>query len=171
MSVRTLATTIVLMTCLAANAAGQAPLRVQRFGTSDRLPARVVAVAPSAQGSTTGMVAAGLGAGLVGFVVAGYIGARIADDPNSYEDLDALGGAIVGGTIGESLLLPVGVHLADHRKGSVLPAMLASLVIGVAGVSLAIASQDAAPLPGVILVLTPVSQLISAIAIERRTAR
>lgn len=168
---RALASTLVLITCLAANAAGQAPLRVQRFVTSDRMAARVVAAAPPSPGSTTGMIAAGLGAGLVGFVVVGYIGARIADDPNNYEDLDALGGAIVGGTIGESMLLPFGVHLADHRRGRVLPAVLASLGIGVAGVSLAIATQDAAPLPVVILVLTPISQLISSIAIERATAR
>ncbi len=116
------------------------------------------------------MVAAGLGGGVVGFVVGGYIGARLSDDPNNYEDLDALAGGLAGGTIGESLLLPVAVHLTNHRRGKVLPAMLASTALGVGGVWLAIATQDSAPLPGIILSLTPIAQLISSITIERRTA-
>jgi hypothetical protein len=161
---------VTLIMCLAGNATGQAPFRERRFA-----PARVSFAIPdtsmiphapqTSSASTLGMVGAGLGAGLVGFVVGGYIGARITDSENS--DLDALSGGITGGTIGESLFLPLGVHLANHSRGRLLPAMLASLGIGAAGVSLAIATQDAAPLPGVILVLTPVAQLITSIAIER----
>lgn len=117
------------------------------------------------------LVVGGVVGGVAGFFLFGYAGAMIADDPDSNEGFEELAGFVVGATIGESIGLPVGVHLANRREGKVLPAMLVSLGIGAAGVALALAADGSGALPAVILGVTPVAQLVSSIHIERTTAR
>lgn len=159
---RKLVLVILLMTALPAPAHAQAPLHSVRFSH---------AAVQSTRGSVPVMGIAGLAAGGIGMFVGGYTGARITDDRDNYDDVDFLPGLIWGATIGESLMLPVGVHLANRRQGKLLPAMLASAAIGLGGVTLAIAAQDRTPVPGIILGLTPFAQLATSIAIERATAR
>jgi hypothetical protein len=154
----------VFLITLPAFANAQAPLRVDRFPRSQP-------VMQSQSASTPAMVAGGLAGAAIGFVVFGYIGALITDDPDSSEDLGAIAGGIIGGSIGESVLLPTGVHLVNHRRGKLVPSILASSAIGGAGLLLAIATEDQAPVPGIILGLTPIAQVISSILIEKATSR
>lgn len=121
-------------------------------------------------GSDAKMAAYGLLTGAAGFLVGGLVGAALSgerEDADSW--VDALEGAVIGSTIGESLMLPVGVHLANDRQGDLLWSMPASLAIGVAGAAFARNfSSKKKSLP--ILILTPVAQIVASIAIERNTA-
>ena len=141
----------------------QTPLRVERFPAATPQKTRIASV-PS-------MAAGGLVGGAIGLIVFGYLGAVIADDPDSSEDLDALGGFVLGGALGEATMLPLGVHLVNRRQGNYAASMLASVGIVVAGLGLAFLTEDQAPLPGIILAAIPVAQLTSSIVIERRTSR
>lgn len=150
---------------MASTAHAQGLLRTERFSTP-------LVMQQSENGSIPKMAAIGLLGGGIGLVVGGLGGTVITDDrsSDSSDDLSFLSGMVVGGTIGESLMLPLGVHLGNKRRGQLMPAMLASLAIGAGGVVLAIATEDQAPLPGVILALTPIAQLVTSIAIERSTS-
>lgn len=121
-------------------------------------------------GSDAKMAAYGLLTGAAGFLVGGLVGAALSgerEDADSW--VDALEGAVIGSTIGESLMLPVGVHLANDRQGDLLWSMPASLAIGVAGAAFARNfSSKKKSLP--ILILTPVAQIVASIAIERNTS-
>jgi hypothetical protein len=118
------------------------------------------------QDPAAGLVAAGLLAGTVGFFGGGFVGAAI-DQASSdvYEEWDGLYGFIIGAPIGESLLLPVGVHLANGRRGNLPFALLASIGIAGTGIALAAAAEDAK-----ILVAIPIAQLLACTAIERSTS-
>ncbi len=118
-------------------------------------------------GSAEGCMAAGLLAGTIGFFGGGLVGAKI-DQASSggYEELDGLYGFVVGAPIGESLLLPVGVHLANGRRGNLPLAVLASVGIAGTGIAMAASAGDAK-----ILVAIPIAQLLACTAIERATSR
>jgi len=123
--------------------------------------------------STGRMVAFGLAGGAVGVLAGGllggvigggsYFGGRECPDEEWVCDIR---GAFIGATIGESLLLPLGVHLGDRRQGSWPPAALASSAIGALGAFLAYENQDRAAW---IVTLTPIAQLAASIAIEGST--
>jgi hypothetical protein len=70
--------------------------------------------------------------------------------------------------LGESLLLPLGVHLANGLQGNYGHAALASLGLTVGGIGLSAVAGEAGAIP---LLLTPVAQLATAIAIERKGTR
>jgi hypothetical protein len=117
----------------------------------------------SPQGSIAGPVAAGLLAGTIGLFGGGILGAEIDKaSSDGYEEFDGLMGFVIGAPIGESLLMPVGVHLANGRRGNLPGAMLASMAIAGTGIAIAAATQD-----GKVLVAIPVAQLLACIAIER----
>jgi hypothetical protein len=121
-------------------------------------------------GSNSKMAAYGLLTGAAGFLIGGLVGAALigdADDADSW--VDALQGAVVGGTVGESLMLPIGVHLANGRRGDLLLSMPASLAIGAGGAWVGRRLERTGRIWPV-LILTPVAQLAAAIAIERNTA-
>jgi hypothetical protein len=134
---------------------------------------RFVTAAVQAPASTGRMVAFGLAGGAVGVLAGGLLGGVIGggsffggrDCPNE-EWVCAIRGAFIGAVIGESLLLPLGVHLADHRQGSWPLAALASSAIGGLGAVLAYENQDSAVW---IVSLTPIAQLASSIAIQGST--
>ena len=67
---------------------------------------------------------------------------------------------------GESLGVPVAVHLANGRRGRSGGAILTSLAIGAGGLGAAILCDEPA-----LLLAIPVGQIASAVAIERSTAR
>jgi hypothetical protein len=158
---RCFAAVCLLVASAASVAHAQSPYRVNRFAAQQERTASVPA-----------MAAGGLVGGALGLVVFGYMGALIADNQaDSGEDLAALGGFVVGGTIGEALMVPLGVHLVNRRRGNYGTAALVSLGIAAGGVALALATEDQAPLPGVILVAIPIAQIASSIAIERSTSR
>src|SRR5688572_20486113 len=121
---------------------------------------------------TANMIAGGLVGGALGLLVFGYAGALIADNQaDTGEDLAALGGFVVGASIGEALMMPLGVHLVNHRRGNYGTAALVSVAIAAGGLALAFATEDQSPLPGIILVAIPIAQIATSVAIERSTSR
>lgn len=123
---------------------------------------------PGAAGSRDGaMVLGGLAGGVVGFFAGGYAGAMAGggnrvcgDDPCGLEE------AIWGAAAGVSTFIPLGVHLANGRRGSYGAELAASLVVGVVGLGLAYNSNTGVP-----LLLVPVGQIVTSMLIERAAAR
>ncbi len=117
--------------------------------------------------STVGMVAAGLGGGTVGFFAGGLIGYELGggslicgDDSCGLEE------AAYGAIAGESVLLPLGVHLANRRRGNYGLSLLASAALGGLGILAVNATNDGTP-----LIVVPVAQLVTSVLIERATSR
>lgn len=111
------------------------------------------------------LAAAGLLGGAVGAVGGGYLGALMASDQD--EDLDEVAAALAGAAVGEALLLPLGVHLADGRRGGYWSAALVSAGLAGAGVAAMAASGWNPPVVPIVLVVVPVAQVGLSIAIER----
>jgi hypothetical protein len=105
----------------------------------------------------------GVLAGTAGVFGGAWIGNELTKD--ACEDC-FLEGLVYGGVAGGSALLPLGVHLANGRRGNYGASLLSSLGIGAAGLAVAFASNE-----GAVMLAVPVLQLVSSIAIERATAR
>ena len=117
-------------------------------------------------GSIPGQVAGGLLGGAVGFVGGAFIGAAIGGGNTICgDDSCGLEEAAYGAVIGEATLLPLGVHLANHRRGNYGLSLLASAAVAGAGLLAVDAANDGWP-----LIAIPVGQLISSILIERATS-
>ena len=104
--------------------------------------------------------AAGGAAGMFGGLL---VGASIDND--EYHD-DISPGMVYGFLAGEMILLPVGVHLGNGRKGSFLADLAVSAVIGSSVVLMTSASNDETP-----LLIGALAQYASVVAVERATAR
>ncbi|MGH7455675.1 MAG: hypothetical protein ACRENG_30245, partial [bacterium] len=118
-------------------------------------------------GPGTDPIAAGLMAGTIGFFGGALVGYEIDKITSNYEgEWDGINGLIIGAPIGESLLLPVGVHQANGRRGNLPLAVLASIGIAGTGIALAASADNAK-----ILVAIPIAQLLACSAIERSTSR
>lgn len=104
-------------------------------------------------------------AGVLGAVAGLTIGA-VALRSHSCGELDCWVPAFYAAMAGESLGVPVAVHLANGRRGRSGGAILASLAIGAGGLGAAILCDEPA-----LLLAIPVGQIASAVAIERSTAR
>lgn len=106
-------------------------------------------------------------AGAIGFFAGGFVGAEIdRAGSNGYEEWDGLYGFVVGAPIGEALLLPVGVHLANNRRGNLPLSLLASIGIAGAGIFVAVAAEE----PYALLTI-PILQLTACTAIEQSTSQ
>lgn len=131
--------------------AGAAPAAGVTRSERDRSTARLVA---------GGLLGGGLGLG-AGALLGGLVGGgdRICgDDPCGLDE------AIFGAIGGEVLLLPLGVHLANGRRGKYLPSLVVSAAI--AGVGIALSGNGD---HGEVMVAVPIAQLVSSILIERGT--
>jgi hypothetical protein len=127
-------------------------------------PATESAFSPGHSRSPVLLALGGLGAATVGTFAGAVLGARLT---TRYPCEDCgLEGLVYGGVAGGSALLPLGVHLANGRRGNYGASLAASLGIGAAGLAVAVASRE-----GAVMLTVPVLQLVSAIAIERATAR
>ena len=102
--------------------------------------------------------AAGAVAGMYG---GAFLGASLEEPAH-----DITPGMVYGFLAGEMLLLPVGVHLANGRKGSFLADLAVSVVIGTSAVFATSAMDDGTP-----LVLGALAQYADVIAVERATAK
>lgn len=118
---------------------------------------------------TINLVAGGLTGGVVGFFGFGIAGALIASglSDNQGDGYEALGGFAIGALVGESVLLPLGVHLTNRRQGDYGVSLLASAGIAALGLGLTGALQD---MGIVFLPAIPLAQLVTSISLERRTA-
>ena len=131
--------------------------------TTESRHSRVTSLqAPTHARASGWLLLGGVVGGAVGLVGGGLIGAAI-ESRDCEGDFCGLGGFIVGGMLGESVLLPLGVHLANDRRGDFGKAALISAGIAAAGI-LIISQTD----QGIVLYAIPVAQLITSIRIERR---
>ncbi|HEX2091714.1 MAG TPA: hypothetical protein VHG28_04895 [Longimicrobiaceae bacterium] len=112
----------------------------------------------------------GVVGGTVGVFVGAVAGMYTACAPRPDEEGCFLRGLMPGVVAGESLLLPVGVHLVNGRRGSFGLSLLASAGLGAAGWGLLEATHYNEPAAPVIVTVVPLAQLAAAIAIERHTA-
>ena len=110
--------------------------------------------------SIAAMFVAGTMLGAVGLFGGGTLGYNLENCRNSGDDFCGLGGAIIGGLIGESITLPVGAHWAGGR-GSLGSEIGASLGITLLGIAATYATQGPA------ILLVPPVQLITTIVMER----
>jgi hypothetical protein len=165
---------VVLFALLAAASSIVAPsLAAQRlehraFPTFDarRAPstpaARSIPTTPrTPEPNTGGMVLGGLLLGAGGL----FAGALLGDRFQRYPCEDCIEGAFYGALVGESLAIPLGVHLGDRRQGNAGTALAASLAIGALGLGAAAATDEWR-----LLLAIPVAQLASSMVIERHTA-
>ena len=127
---------------------------------------RAADMAPSGGNRSTprlvlgGVLGGGVGLGL-GALVGGALG---GGDTLCGDDPCGLAEAIFGAIGGEVTLLPLGVHLANGRRGNYLLSLLASAGVAAGGLALAGGGDR-----GEVLVAVPVLQLVSSILIERGT--
>jgi hypothetical protein len=150
-----------------------APLAAQRIqpspfpGLEIGLAHRVDRTPPTGTRVPTDAVDAGkmIGGGLL-FGVGGLIGgALIGRQFEGSPCEDCILGGFFGALAGESLAIPLGVHLGNSSRGDVGPALAASLGIAAAGLGAAALSRE-----GGVLLAIPVLQIAASIAIERHTA-
>jgi hypothetical protein len=147
---------------LATEANAQGPRRSAHFDLpAPRLQPLVQQTAPVGN-----MMFGGLVGGAIGFFAFGFAGALIADSQadEGGDGFEALGGFVIGAVIGESLMLPLGVHVANKRRGDYALELLASAAIAGAGVGLTAAMED---MGIVFLPAIPIAQMAASIAIER----
>jgi hypothetical protein len=157
-------TTLLLLLLLALPVGLRAQrLAPNRFPSVDDAPGEPVSNASNrVAGTHPGLlVLSGVLGGAAGLVGGAFAGARITRD--DCDDCGLVGG-VYGGIAGWSTGIPLGVHLANGRRGKLLPSLLASLAIGGAGLGAALAANKAE-----LLIPVPVAQLITSILIERST--
>jgi hypothetical protein len=118
--------------------------------------------------STPALAAGGLIGGAVGALGGFYVGAILGSDDDD-DDLDFLGTGVAVGTIGEGLLLPLGVHIANGSRGSYRTSGLVSLGLAAGGLLALEAAHYDPPAAPIILIAVPIAQLAASIAIERAT--
>lgn len=126
-------------------------------------PAQGVATrTPAGQRSVPVLVASSLAFGAIGLYGGALIGDKVA---SGCEGEDCSWPALFSGAgIGMSALIPLGVHLANNRKGNYPFELLASGVICAAGAALGFSGS-----PGALLAIPP-AQILTSILIERKTA-
>ena len=108
------------------------------------------------------LVLAGTGGMIAGAFGGGLIGAEIDGDGG----LDAAEGAIIGGLMGASLLIPTAVHLANGGRGNLQRSIVTAALVGGAVFGLGWAAES-----GEIVLAAPLAQLITSLVIERDTGR
>ncbi len=111
----------------------------------------------------------GVAGGAVGFFGGGLIGytAETGLTGCAGDEWCGFGGILLGAAVGEVVMLPMGVHLANRSRGSYAPSLGTSVAVGLAGLAVASQAGEAA---GVVVAAVPVAQLLAAIAVERGTA-
>lgn len=123
---------------------------------------------------TMRLVTGGVLGGAAGLAVGGLAGAMVGSntclDEGNPDSCRGAEGMFIGGLAGETLSIPLGVHLANGRAGRLLPSMLASAAITAAGAAAVAATESDGVLVGA-AVAVPVLQLATSVLIERATTR
>ncbi len=114
--------------------------------------------------SVTLLAVGGLVGGAAGFFGGALAGSRIEESTGCGFGLEDCGlfGGFLGAFVGETLLLPLGVHIANGGRGNLAESYLAAVLIAGAGLGLSAASDRVEP-----MLLVPVAQLVTSILIER----
>lgn len=122
--------------------------------------------AQSETGNEPELIVGGLLSGAAGMFMGGYAGASLMCDRPNRDEWCGLIGFVWGGAVGESLMLPLGVHLTNGRRGNLALSTAASAGIAALGILAVYATGDARP-----LLVVPLVQLAATITIEHATAR
>lgn len=111
------------------------------------------------------MAVAGLAGGAIGFLGGALIGSQLGLEYGEGEFSD-VEGVLLTGMFGESILLPLGVHIANQRRGKYMRNALVSASVAAAGLLMTEATGEP-----VFLFAVPIVQLGAAIRIEAGTRR
>lgn len=155
---------ITLVLCARAASAQMLPAAFPSVGAPGPLPPQT---APATHRPSVGRpILGGLLGGSVGFWSGLFIAGNIAEENCDNEDINCLLTSILAGAaIGESVLMPVGIHLGNGRRGNLPLGLLASA--GIAGLGIAATAATAEP---AFLVSAAVGQLVVGVWVERRTS-
>ncbi len=110
----------------------------------------------------------GLVGGALGFFAGGFSGVAVCGCSSGGGEYDALEAFFLGAAVGTAVTIPLGVHLSNHLEGSYLTALAVSIGISAVALAAAFALDDETAFPALVLMI-PVSQIISSVLIERRT--
>jgi hypothetical protein len=125
------------------------------------LPERPI-LSPHRQPGLFPPIAGGILGGTVGLFAGGVIGSAISDEQtDTIEE-----GGLWGLAIGETLLLPIGVHVGNKSQGNLLADIAVSTGVGAATIALGVMSND-----GEGFLVGTIAQFIAVVATERATAK
>ena len=110
--------------------------------------------------------AEGFALGTAGFFGGVWIGAEI--NRNCTGEFCELGGAAIGGMVGETLGLAIGAHLGNRHRGNIGLDLLTSAGVAAGGIAIAVGNDNNA---GGILLVTAVVQLAATVVVERGVGR
>lgn len=133
------------------------------------VPVRQIQQAASIPGPSTAvpMFVGGAIGGAIGLFGGGLVGFELAGGSDTCgDDPCGFAGMIVGAAIGEIIMLPLGVHVGNGKRGSYGAAFAASTAVGVGGLLL-LANVDL----GEAAVVVPVGQIVAAMFAEKAAAR
>jgi hypothetical protein len=111
----------------------------------------------------------GLGAVIgaaVGVVAVGVIGYHLDRATECDDDFCGIDGILVGGSLGSTTLAPLGAHLANDRRGRLVPSLLAAAA-GTGAVWLVAAASDDEE----IILAVPFVNILTSVIVERATSR
>lgn len=118
------------------------------------------------------LIAGGVLGGAAGLATGGVIGVAIGanhcTDEGNPDSCHAPQGLVYGAVAGQTLSIPLGVHIANSRQGSLLPSMLASAAVAGAG-ALAISRSDSDAVLVGTAIGVPALQILASVLIERAT--
>ena len=126
---------------------------------------------PPGEAPTFVLAAGGVGGGLLGLLAGGAAGAALQMANGCGDEyLCGVSGAALGALVGETLGVPIGVHLANGRTGSVAAGIGASALVTVAGLAtgVALASVSGEESFALVALAVPALQVYRSIRVERR---
>lgn len=160
------AATVLIALVLPASLQGQGPRHAVRAPAAHDQPMQRALVDSNPERHDLTLAFGGAMGGIGGLLAGGFIGARIELAGGCDGEWCGFSGALLGAAIGSSVMIPLGVHLANDGRGDLGHAVAASGVALAGGVALALLTQDEKP-----VLLIPLAQIIGSVAIERRTGR
>jgi hypothetical protein len=119
---------------------------------------------------TSRLVHGALAGGIAGATIGAYTGRRLACEEDCKSVTGARRAALTGGAIGSGTLIPLGAAAGNRFRGDLVYSAAASAALGAAGLGLYRALDDT-PLYALPAVVVPVSQVVSAVLLERATSR
>lgn len=160
------ATAVLLAMLLPASLQGQGPRHAVRTPASGDLPLQPALVDSRPERHDLTLAFGGAMGGLTGLIAGGFLGARIELAGGCSGEWCGFSGGLLGAAIGSSVMIPVGVHVANDGRGDLSQSVGASGLALAGGVALALLTQDEKP-----LLLIPLAQIIGSVAMERRSSR
>jgi hypothetical protein len=159
------ATAILLALRLPASLEGQGPRHAIRPPAAGDLPLQAALVDSTPGRDDLTLAFGGVIGAIGGLLAGGFIGARIELAGGCSGEWCGFSGGLLGAAIGSTVMIPVGVHFSNDERGDLEQVLGASGFALAGGIAFALVTQDATP-----LLLIPMAQIISAVAVEKRTS-